>query len=93
MCTSRLATAHIREFLKYQTGIGAHYRILKSHTYNIFFRLLFNDQFTTKTTGGFVVYYVSSGKGKVTAFKPVSSIKTHYSYLLTRNLGLPHACR
>jgi len=36
-------------------------------------RLLFNDRFTTKTTGGFVVYYVSPGKGQVTAFKPVSS--------------------
>jgi hypothetical protein len=35
-------------------------------------RLLFNDKFTTQTSGGFVVYYVSPGKGKVTAFKPVS---------------------
>jgi hypothetical protein len=34
-------------------------------------RLLFGDQFTTKTKGGFVVYYVSPGKGGVTAFKPV----------------------
>ncbi|KAH7348864.1 hypothetical protein BKA65DRAFT_525862 [Rhexocercosporidium sp. MPI-PUGE-AT-0058] len=33
-------------------------------------RELFNDKFTTQTTGGFVVYYVSDGKGKVTAFKP-----------------------
>ncbi|RDL32477.1 Uncharacterized protein BP5553_08933 [Venustampulla echinocandica] len=33
-------------------------------------RLLFNDKFTTQTSGGFVVYYVSPGKGKVTAFKP-----------------------
>ncbi|KAK4183817.1 hypothetical protein QBC35DRAFT_393064 [Podospora australis] len=33
-------------------------------------RLLFGDQFTTKTAGGFVVYYVSPGKGGVTAFKP-----------------------
>ncbi|KAF2792136.1 hypothetical protein K505DRAFT_363194 [Melanomma pulvis-pyrius CBS 109.77] len=33
-------------------------------------RLLFSDTFTTKTSGGFVVYYVSPGKGKVTAFKP-----------------------
>ncbi|KAK1757956.1 hypothetical protein QBC47DRAFT_420838 [Echria macrotheca] len=33
-------------------------------------RLLFGDKFTTKTTGGFVVYYVSPGKGGVTAFKP-----------------------
>lgn len=36
-------------------------------------RLLFNDKFTTQTSGGFVVYYVSDGKKKVTAFKPVSS--------------------
>jgi hypothetical protein len=35
-------------------------------------RLLFNDQFTTKTNGGFTVYYVSPGAGKITAFKPVS---------------------
>lgn len=33
-------------------------------------RLLFSDQFTTKTNGGFVVYYVSPGKNQVTAFKP-----------------------
>ncbi|KAK0634219.1 hypothetical protein B0T14DRAFT_492222 [Immersiella caudata] len=33
-------------------------------------RLLFNDRFTTKTRGGFVVYYVSPGKGQVTAFRP-----------------------
>ncbi|KAL2148993.1 hypothetical protein VTH82DRAFT_1679 [Thermothelomyces myriococcoides] len=33
-------------------------------------RLLFGDEFTTKTNGGFVVYYVSPGKGGVTAFKP-----------------------
>ncbi|KAK3342175.1 hypothetical protein B0T25DRAFT_511741 [Lasiosphaeria hispida] len=33
-------------------------------------RLLFGDKFTTKTTGGFVVYYVSPGKGGVNAFKP-----------------------
>jgi hypothetical protein len=35
-------------------------------------RDLFSDKYTGKTTGGFVVYYVSPGKGKVTAFKPVS---------------------
>ncbi|KAK3314293.1 hypothetical protein B0H66DRAFT_577936 [Apodospora peruviana] len=33
-------------------------------------RLLFGDKFTTETSGGFVVYYVSPGKGGVTAFKP-----------------------
>jgi hypothetical protein len=36
-------------------------------------RDLFNDKYTGKTTGGFVVYYVSPGKGKTTAFKPVSA--------------------
>ncbi|KAL1605230.1 hypothetical protein SLS60_004774 [Paraconiothyrium brasiliense] len=36
-------------------------------------RDLFNDKYTGKTKGGFVVYYVSPGKGKVTAFKPVSA--------------------
>lgn len=34
---------------------------------------LFGDKYTAKTTGGFVVYYVSPGKGQVTAFKPVST--------------------
>jgi hypothetical protein len=34
-------------------------------------RELFSDKYTSKTTGGFVVYYVSGGKGKTTAFKPV----------------------
>ncbi|KAF1920725.1 hypothetical protein BDU57DRAFT_561969 [Ampelomyces quisqualis] len=33
-------------------------------------RELFSDKYTAKTTGGFVVYYVSPGKGKTTAFKP-----------------------
>ncbi|KAK4665391.1 hypothetical protein QC763_0061950 [Podospora pseudopauciseta] len=33
-------------------------------------RLLFGDDFTTKTDGGFVVYYVSGGIGDVTAFRP-----------------------
>jgi len=32
--------------------------------------LLFNDVFTTETSGGFVVYYVSPGAGQVTAFRP-----------------------
>lgn len=35
-------------------------------------RYLFNDRFTTQTSGGVTVYYISPGKGKVTAFKPVS---------------------
>jgi hypothetical protein len=34
-------------------------------------RFLFNDRFTTQTSGGVTVYYISPGKGKVTAFKPV----------------------
>jgi len=34
-------------------------------------RFLFNDRFTTQTAGGITVYYISPGKGKVTAFKPV----------------------
>ncbi|KAH7077471.1 hypothetical protein BKA63DRAFT_266317 [Paraphoma chrysanthemicola] len=33
-------------------------------------RELFNDKYTGKTKGGFVVYYVSGGKGQTTAFKP-----------------------
>jgi hypothetical protein len=33
-------------------------------------RELFQDKYTTGTKGGFVVYYVSGGKGQVTAFKP-----------------------
>jgi len=33
-------------------------------------RLEFSDTFSTKISGGFIVYYVSPGKGKVTAFKP-----------------------
>jgi hypothetical protein len=36
-------------------------------------RELFQDTYTTGTKGGFVVYYVSGGKGQVTAFKPVSN--------------------
>jgi len=39
-----------------------------------FARDLFNDKYTGKTTGGFVVYYVSGGKGDVTAFKPVGRL-------------------
>jgi hypothetical protein len=38
-------------------------------------RDLFQDKYTAKTNGGFVVYYVSPGKGKVTAFKPVSVVR------------------
>ena len=39
-------------------------------------RFLFNDRFTTQTNGGVTVYYISPGKGKVTAFKPVRAIIT-----------------
>jgi len=43
-------------------------------SYLQFPRDLFNDKYTGKTTGGFVVYYVSGGKGDVTAFKPVGRL-------------------
>lgn len=45
-------------------------------------RFLFNDRFTTQTKGGVTVYYISPGKGKVTAFKPVrhNSPRTISSY-------------
>ncbi|KAL1843966.1 hypothetical protein VTJ49DRAFT_6370 [Mycothermus thermophilus] len=33
-------------------------------------RFLFNDRFTTQTDGGVTVYYISPGRGQVTAFKP-----------------------
>ncbi|KAF1998133.1 hypothetical protein P154DRAFT_439693 [Amniculicola lignicola CBS 123094] len=33
-------------------------------------RLLFNDKFTTQTSGGITVYYIAPKKGTVTAFKP-----------------------
>jgi hypothetical protein len=36
-------------------------------------RFLFNDKFTTQTSGGVTVYYISPKKGEVTAFKPASS--------------------
>lgn len=36
-------------------------------------RLLFGDRFTTQTNGGVTVYYIAPGKGKVTAFQPVSN--------------------
>jgi hypothetical protein len=32
----------------------------------------FSDKFGPQMNAGFIVYYVSDGKGKVTAFKPVS---------------------
>jgi len=43
-------------------------------------RLLFGDEFTTKTDGGFTVYYVSPSKGGVTAFKPVGA---HFQVSIT----------
>ena len=42
---------------------------------------MFNDKYTGKTTGGFVVYYVSGGKGQVTAFKPVSKVDMYAALL------------
>jgi hypothetical protein len=71
MYTSRHATERTSVCLKSPTGqsFSIHAR---SHT-NISFRDLFNDKYTGKTTGGFVVYYVSGGKNQVTAFKPVSN--------------------
>jgi hypothetical protein len=33
-------------------------------------RLLFNDKFTTQTSGGVTVYYIAPKKNTVTAFKP-----------------------
>jgi hypothetical protein len=55
-------------------------------------RDLFNDKYTGKTTGGFVVYYVSPGKGKVTAFKPVCTV-LHLVALACADTttGFPHA--
>ena len=52
-------------------------------------RFLFNDRFTTQTAGGITVYYISPGKGQVTAFKPVSVVlvraMAHCWHLLTTN--------
>lgn len=51
-------------------------------------RFLFNDRFTTQTSGGVTVYYISPGKGKVTAFKPVCllSLLTPYPSPFSRSL-------
>jgi len=57
-------------------------------------RLLFGDKFTTETSGGFVVYYVSPGKNGVTPFRPVSVLRTGImggEMLIHRWTGLPHA--
>lgn len=35
--------------------------------------LQFNDQFSTQTDGGILVYYVSASPGDITAFQPVCS--------------------
>lgn len=48
-------------------------------------RDLFNDKYTPGTKGGFVVYYVSPGKSKVTAFKPVGA-----SAILLQRFSKPH---
>jgi hypothetical protein len=57
----------------------------------IYHRDLFNDKYTGKTTGGFVVYYVSGGKGQVTAFKPVSKIDS-YAALVSNKAHRGSAC-
>lgn len=55
-------------------------------------RDLFNDKYTGKTTGGFVVYYVSPGKGKTTAFKPVCIQQMVRRVRLTQSsTGVPYA--
>jgi hypothetical protein len=61
-------------------------------------RFLFNDRFTTQTNGGVTVYYISPGKGKVTAFKPVRHQPRpdpcHTSPdPANTSLGLPHVRR
>lgn len=39
-----------------------------------FCSLQFNDQFSTQTDGGILVYYVSASPGDITAFQPVCSL-------------------
>jgi hypothetical protein len=57
-------------------------------------RDLFNDKYTGKTKGGFVVYYVSGGKGQTTAFKPVCYDElTDWKLDVDILIGFPHASR
>ena len=55
-------------------------------------RFLFNDRFTTQTSGGVTVYYISPGAGKVTAFKPVftNPPKTYTATGPLTVAGVPH---
>lgn len=74
MCISKLGMEPTRGCRRYQTGSSlANYVRLPSINALKKGSDLFNDKYTGKTTGGFVVYYVSGGKGDVTAFKPVSN--------------------
>jgi hypothetical protein len=73
-CTSKPETGATNVCLKSPTGTFFTVVLPLSPTHN-HNRLLFNDKFTTQTSGGFVVYYVSPGKGKVTAFKPVRTLQ------------------
>jgi hypothetical protein len=70
--TSKPVMGATSVFLKFPTGSCSVAEYYTRYT-ELCFRLLFSDKFTTQTSGGFVVYYVSPGKGKVTAFKPVST--------------------
>ena len=83
MCISRQGMGRISVFLRFLTGksiILIHFKHgIYTFSYLPCIRDLFNDKYTGKTTGGFVVYYVSGGKGDVTAFKPVSSPACYHS--------------
>jgi len=73
--TSKLGTERINVSLR--SPIGAHLfqgSVSQGLMSNVC-RDLFNDKYTGKTKGGFVVYYVSPGKGKVTAFQPVGFVR------------------
>ena len=71
--TSKPVMGAINVFLKFPTGSCSIAEYRTRYT-ELCLRLLFEDKFTTQTSGGFVVYYVSPGKGKVTAFKPVGAL-------------------
>lgn len=72
MSISKQGTGRINVCRRYQTG-SLYDLILSQSNGLIILSDLFNDKYTGKTTGGFVVYYVSGSKGDVTAFKPVSN--------------------
>ncbi|KAF5848945.1 hypothetical protein GGP41_010090 [Bipolaris sorokiniana] len=69
MSISKQGTGRINVCRRYQTG-SLYDLILSQSNGLIILSDLFNDKYTGKTTGGFVVYYVSGSKGDVTAFKP-----------------------